>query len=190
MSSKGFPTKVSGSGPRHSRTAGRFLDDFIAPGFCFGFLAALQIGLRQVLEVLYYCRRNPVSGAAPAPFLPKSPVISKERKTTTSGEPCPKTCSTIRRIIIERSAPISAAILSIFLRKIAGKRTLTMGSWPLRGRPLFWLRFPLLCVNTKSNLPAALDDTTSAGVEDPSKLEVSPLPSGIRRACRITFNRP
>ena len=65
--------KVRRSGPRQSRTAGRFLDDVIAPGLCFGSPAGSQIGLRQVLEVLHYCRRYPVSDAIPAALPAKEP---------------------------------------------------------------------------------------------------------------------
>jgi len=65
--------KVRRSGPRRSRTAGRFLDDVIAPDFCFGSPAGSQIGLRQVFEVLHYCRRYPVSDATPAALPAKEP---------------------------------------------------------------------------------------------------------------------
>ena len=58
--------KVGRSGPRQSRTAGRFLDDVIAPGLCFGSPAGSQIGLRQVPEVLHYCGRYLVSYTTPA----------------------------------------------------------------------------------------------------------------------------
>ena len=65
--------KVTRSGPRQSRTAGRFLDGVIAPGLCFGSPAGSQIGLRQVLEVLHYCRRYPVSDATPVTLPAKEP---------------------------------------------------------------------------------------------------------------------
>src|SRR5262245_50020922 len=160
--------KVRRSGPRQSRTAGRFLDDVIAPGLCFGSPAGSRIGLRQALEVLHYCRRYPVSDATPAALPAKEPRDQQgAAKLHFWRAMLQSMLDHHRRIIIERSAPISAAILSIFLRTMAGKRTPTMGSWPVRGRPRFRLRFPIICVNKKTHSlqPAGgtLDHATSAG---------------------------
>jgi hypothetical protein len=44
------------------------------PGLCFGSPAGSQIGLRQVLEVLHYCRRYLVSDATPAALPAKEPL--------------------------------------------------------------------------------------------------------------------
>ena len=63
--------KVRRSGPRQSRTAGRFL--VIARCLCFGSPAGSQIGLRLVLEVLHYCRRYPASDGTAAALPAKEP---------------------------------------------------------------------------------------------------------------------
>src|SRR5262245_1110632 len=160
--------KVRRSGPRQSRTAGRFLDGVIAPGLCFGSPAGSQIGLRQVLEVLHYCRHYPVSDAIPAALPAKEPRDQQGAESPHFWRAPKQLDHQADNLIIERVAPISAAILSIFLRKMVGKRTPTMGSWPVRGRPRFRLRFPIICVN-KKNAPSlqpaggTLDHATPAG---------------------------
>src|SRR6266496_360664 len=65
--------KVRRSGPRPSRTAGRFLDELSRRAFVLAPPAGSQIGLRQVLEVLHFCRRYPVSDATPAALPAKEP---------------------------------------------------------------------------------------------------------------------
>jgi len=175
--------KVRRSGPRQSRTAGRFL--VIARCLCFGSPAGSQIGLRLVLEVLHYCRRYPASDGTAA-ALP-----AKEPRDQQGGAN-----SHFRRAMLQNMLDHQAdnhravgADLPGHLvrRKMAGKRTPTVGSWPVRGRPRFRLRFPIICVNTKT--PNQLTATCrrhsrSCDVCGPRFLEkeVSPLSSNIWRA--------
>ena len=68
---------------------------------------------------------------------------------------------------------------------MAGKRTPTTGSCPVRGRPRFRRRFPMVCVNTKTpthcNLPAALSIMRCAGAR-PQGVQWS-TSAAARRRC-------
>jgi hypothetical protein len=175
--------KVRRSGPRQSRTSGRFLDDVIAPGLCFGSPAGSQIGFARSLR--FSTRRYPVSDATPAALSAKAP---------------PDQQGAVTQNVLDHQADNHRAVgadlrghLVNFSEKMAGKRTPTMGSWPVRGRPRFRLRFPMICVNTKfsiicvntktpskpthCNLPAALSIMRRLRAAIPARLS-----SDIRRA--------
>jgi hypothetical protein len=95
-----------------------------------------------------------ISPVRPRPFPQRSkPITIPESKPS----------SNIKRIAVDRSALSASATLAIFLSIFRGRRTPTIGSWPVGGRPHFRARFRMSFMLTQN----IVDDNAHLGLVGP-----------------------
>ncbi len=102
-----------------------------------------------------------ISPVWPRPFPDRSKPITLPKSRPYSN---------IERIAVDRSAPSTSATLAIFLSIFGGKRTPTIGSWPVRGRPRFRARFCIrISVNTKKEARQSREPRRVTGATVPPR---------------------